>query len=308
MAVSAQDVQQALKERILRSVYPRGGTLPPVRALATELGASPSTVGRAVQELHRQGWVSVANRRGAVVRRRLPSGEAGGRDVEAALRRLALRWRLGGERRGALEALVGRVLDEVFQPEPRTLFLECNPIDLRLMAAQVQRETTVEVEPLLIEEARAQRARLDAAVLLTPYFHLAEVRELAPERAEVVPLNFVASQETMRALLDLEPDTRVGVVAVNDRSRRRLEAIVRQYSPLVVVRGVLLEDARGVRRLLAASDVVVATHAAGLSEELLARIGRLVLVGFALEADGLRLATLARPAGEGARAAPARPG
>jgi GntR family transcriptional regulator len=286
VALSALDIQQALKERILRAIYPRGGALPSVRALAAEFGASPSTVGRAIQELDRQGWLLVASRRRAVVRKRLPGGSAK-HDVQAELRRLAVHWRLGGERRDSFEELVGRVLREVYQPEPRTLFLECNPIDLQLMVQQVQAVTRVKVEPLLIEEARADRGLLDAAALLTPYFHLAEVRELAPGRAEVVPLNFVASQETMRALLDLAADTRVGVVAVNERSRLRLEAIVHQYSPLVAVRSVLVGHTHGVEQLIAASDVVVATHAVRLPEELLERIPRLVLVSFVLEADGL---------------------
>ena len=53
--LAARDVEEALKERLLRGAYPRGGALPSVRALAAELGTSPSTVGRAVQELARQG-------------------------------------------------------------------------------------------------------------------------------------------------------------------------------------------------------------------------------------------------------------
>ncbi|MFL6223852.1 MAG: GntR family transcriptional regulator, partial [Actinomycetes bacterium] len=97
--LSARDVEEALKERLLRGAYPRGGALPSVRALAAELGTSPSTVGRAVQELARQGWVTATSRRGAVVRRDLPAGETGVRDAEAAIRRLAVRWRLvGGDR------------------------------------------------------------------------------------------------------------------------------------------------------------------------------------------------------------------
>ncbi|HYN17935.1 MAG TPA: GntR family transcriptional regulator, partial [Actinomycetes bacterium] len=86
--LSARDVEEALKERLLRGAYPRGGALPSVRALAAELGTSASTVGRAVQELARQGWVTATSRRGAVVRRDLPAGETGVRDAEAAIRRL----------------------------------------------------------------------------------------------------------------------------------------------------------------------------------------------------------------------------
>jgi DNA-binding Lrp family transcriptional regulator len=283
--LSARDVETALRERILRAAYPRGGALPPVRALAAELGASPSTVGRAVQELARQGWVSATERRGAVVPRRLPAGHSGERDVQAALRRLAVRWRLGGEDRGTFEALVARVADEVFQPAPRTVFLECNRADLDRGLEQVQRETIVKVEPLLLQAARADPELLeDAAVLLTPYFHLAEARELAPTDGQVVPLNFVPSEETMRALIDLPAEALVGVVAVDDRSRRRLEAIVQQYSP-AAVRGVLLQDRRGVARLVEAAELVMATNAARLPDRLAGRARRLLRVGWTLEGD-----------------------
>jgi DNA-binding transcriptional regulator YhcF (GntR family) len=209
--LSARDVEEALKERLLRGAYPRGGPLPSVRALAAELGTSPSTVGRAVQELARQGWVTATSRRGAVVRRDLPAGETGVRDAEAAIRRLAVRWRLVGGDRAEFQELVARVADEVFQRTPRTVFLDCNPVDLQRGLDQVQREISVPVEPLLLEQAAAGSSRLrDANVLLTPYFHLAEARELAPDGAQVVPLNFVASEEAVRALGDLPADTLSG--------------------------------------------------------------------------------------------------
>jgi DNA-binding transcriptional regulator YhcF (GntR family) len=265
--LSARDVEEALKERLLRGAYPRGGALPSVRALAAELGTSPSTVGRAVQELARQGWVTATSRRGAVVRRDLPAGETGVRDAEAAIRRLAVRWRLVGGDRLEFQELVVRVADEVFQPAPRTVFLECNPVDLQRGLDQVQRETSVNVE-------------------LTPYFHLAEARELAPDGAQVVPLNFVASEDAMRSLVDLPADTLVGVLAVDARSRRRLEAIVQQYSAAAVL-GALLDDLEAAANLVEAADLVLTTHAAKLPGHLAARARRVVKVGWALEPGGL---------------------
>jgi hypothetical protein len=58
----------------------------------------------------------VTNRRGTVVSRDLPAGERGERDVEAAVRRLAVRWRLAGGDRGSFAELVGNVANEVFRP------------------------------------------------------------------------------------------------------------------------------------------------------------------------------------------------
>jgi DNA-binding transcriptional regulator YhcF (GntR family) len=285
--LSARDVEEALKERLLRGAYPRGGALPSVRALAAELGTSPSTVGRAVQELARQGWVTATSRRGAMVRRDLPAGETGARDAEAAIRRLAVRWRLVGGDRLEFQELVARVADEVFQPAPRTVFLECNEVDLQRGLDQVQRETSVKVEPLLLERTAAGSAELkDVNVLLTPYFHLAEARELAPDGAQVVPLNFVASEEARRALADLVADTLVGVLAADARSRRRLEVIVQQCSSAAVL-GALLGDPEAAATLVEAADVVLVTNAARVPGHLAARARRLVRVGWELEPGGL---------------------
>jgi DNA-binding transcriptional regulator YhcF (GntR family) len=286
MMLSARDVEEALKERLLRGAYPRGSALPSVRALAAELGTSPSTVGRAVQELARQGWVTATSRRGAVVRGDLPATETGVRDAEAAIRRLAVRWRLVGGDRSEFQELVARVADEVFQPAPRTVFLECNPVDLQRGLEQVQRETSVTVEPLLLDQAAGSGRLQEANVVLTPYFHLAEARELAPDGAQVVPLNFVASQEAMAALVELPADTLVGVLAADARSRRRLEAIVQQYSAAACL-GALLSDTEAAAGLVEVADVILVTNAARLPGHLAARVRRLVRVGWALEPGGL---------------------
>jgi DNA-binding transcriptional regulator YhcF (GntR family) len=284
--LSARDVEEALKERLLRGAYPAGSPLPSVRALAAELGTSPSTVGRAVQELARQGWVTATSRRGAVVRRDLPDGATGMRDAEAAIRRLAVRWRLVGGDRGEFQELIIRVANEVFQPAPRTVFLECNPVDLQRGLDQVQAEASVLIEPMLLQDAAVRPDGLaDASVLLTPYFHLAEVRKLAPN-AQVVPLNFVASEEAMRVLIELPADSLIGVLALDARRRRLLEAIVQQYSAATVL-GALYDDAEAAAGLVEAADLVLVTNAAELPEHLAARAKRLVRVGWALEPGGL---------------------
>jgi hypothetical protein len=231
--------------------------------------------------------VTASGRRGAVVRRDLPDGEFGVREVEAAMRRLAVRCRLVGGDRAEFQELITRVADEVFQPAPRTVLLECNPVDLERGLEQVQAETSVPVKPLLLEQATAGPEGLkNVNVLLTPYFHLAEARELAPDGAQVVPLNFVASQAAMRALVELPADILVGVLAVDARSRRRLEAIVQQYSAAACL-GALLEDAEAAAGLVEVADVILVTNAARLPDHLADKARRLIRVGWALEPGGL---------------------
>ena len=126
----------------------------------------------------------------------------------------------------------------------------------------------------------------DASVLLTPYFHLAEVRQLAPDGAQVVPLSFVASQDAMRVLVELPADCLVGVLALDARRRRLLEAVVHQYSPAAVL-GALFDDLEAAEGLIETADVVLATNAGEVPGHLAGRARRLVRVGWALESGGL---------------------
>lgn len=297
-ALSAKAIEEALEERILAGTYARGTSLPSVRRLAAEFGTSPSTVSRALQELERRGWVQVTNRRGATVARSIPRGDSGGGRTVAMLRRLALRWRLSGGAPDEFLRITQGVLDEAFRPDPAVIFVECNPVDLSRMGDQIREDTTIRVVPLLIAEAREHPDRLVGSLVLTPFFHLAEVREIAAPGVELIPLNFVPSPETVQALVDLDPAARVGVIGVDERVRRRVEGIIDQYS-LARVHSAILAEPDQVDELLDRADVIVTTIATVLSAERLARARRLVTIEFVLERGGVELSSLA------ARAAPA---
>jgi hypothetical protein len=207
-------------------------------------------------------------------------------EAEAAIGRLAVRWRLVGGGRASFQALVARVAEQVFPPAPRTVFLACNPVDLQRGLDQVQRQAGVPVEPLLLAQAAARAGVLaEVKVLLTAWFHLAEARAVAPVGAQVVPLSFAASPEAVAALVELPAGALVGVLAVDGRSRRLLEGLVRRCSS-AVVRGALVED-RAAAGLVAAADLILATNATRLPGSLAARARRLVRVGWALEPDSL---------------------
>ena len=90
----------------------------------------------------------------------------------------------------------------------------------------------------------------------------------------------------MRFLVELPADTLVGVLAVDARSRRRLEAIVQQYSAATCL-GALLGDPEAAAGLVEAADVILVTNAARVPGHLAARARRLVRVGWALEPGGL---------------------
>ncbi len=286
LTLTAQAVEEALEERILKGTYPPGSMLPSVRVLAAELGTSPSTVSRALQGLERRAWVNVTDRRGASVAATIPRADSPDERTADALLSLAMRWRLYGRSREDLIALVGRVVDEAFRPAPVAFFVECNPVELATMSDRIEREIDIHIEPLLLRQLRSDPSRVIGSLVLTPFFHLAEVRSLVAPDVEIVPLNLVPSQETMRLLAELPRDATVVAVGRDDRTAQQIAGLTSHYALTQAVESSLTDPVRAAT-LVKTADVVVVTNATGLPADLRALARRVLVVEFDLEPSGL---------------------
>lgn len=290
--MSAKAIEEALEERILGGVYPTGGRLPSVRRLADEFGASPSTVGRSLQELQRRGWIRIANRQGAVVAPVTPANEHRQGRAKSTLRRLVLLWRLAGGTPDEFLRLTQDILEEAASLEATVAFVECNEMDLVRMSAQIREQVAVRITPVLLADARAHPERLRGRTVVVPFFHLAEVREVAAPDTELIPLNFVPSPATVQALVDLDTNSKVAAIGMDERIRRRVEGIVRQFSPAYVESAVATDTDR-VDALIDRADVVVTTPATRLAPERLAAARQVVTIELVLERSGAEFANLA---------------
>ncbi|KAB1935800.1 aminotransferase class I/II-fold pyridoxal phosphate-dependent enzyme [Micromonospora sp. ALFpr18c] len=137
---TAVAISASIESGIRTDALPPGTALPPVRALATELGVSPATVARAYQELRQRGLLATAGRHGTRVRPRPP----------VAARRSALR---PPPLPGARDLSRG-------EPDPRSL----PPLapHLAALAADAGASIGYSDAGVLPELAEAARARLNA--------------------------------------------------------------------------------------------------------------------------------------------------
>ncbi len=241
---------------------------------------------RALQGLERRGWVNVTERRGASVAAAIPDDDSPDERTADALLGLAVRWRLYGRSSQDFLTLAAQVADEAFRPTPAAFFVECNPLELAALSDRIEREVGIRVEPLLITDLRAEPARVAGSLVVTPYFHLAEVRMLAERAGEIVPVNLVPSPETMRALSDLPREATIVAVGRDERTARQIAGLASHYALTQAAEASLADPARAAA-LVAGADVVVVTNATALPDELRVRARRVVVVEFDLEPSGL---------------------
>lgn len=282
-SLSAQDVQDALEERISMGIYKPGSRLPPVRSLAVELGTSQSTISRALQGMERAGWINILGRQGVTVSRKRPKSSEFGQDTHRTLKAVAHKWKLSGHTAEDFLAAAKQVTETVFGDQTNFVFTECNVKDLASMADQLGENLDIKVSSrVLIHDLDPKKIQKDNAVVIAPYFHYAEVKEMVGDNVIVLPVHFGPSPETLDQLLEIEAGSHVLVVGFNQRSAERVSAIVRQYVDVFVTQ-VEMDDVDKLEKLITKADIVVTIQPVLSALKKLPKPDKLIVVKFDLE-------------------------
>ncbi len=278
-SVGVEDVHAILLDRILTGAYPVGSRLPSCRALARELGSNSSTVDRAVGRLASIGRVSTEPRRGSFVEP-LNGDQPDARSVLVSqVEELLLRARRLGFTGDELTTMVGEGLQRVDSMR-RIAVVECNERDLRSIQDMVQQAIDVEVQPVLLSEAKGRVLDREFDAVAAPSFHLRDVADLVDDFDQVIELNLVASRTALRQLVEARDVERLVVVAPSARGIQWMTATVGQYFP-----GQIDTVHVGVDDLAAleGASVVVRNNAAHVPDEVLAGIDRVISIEWELD-------------------------
>jgi DNA-binding transcriptional regulator YhcF (GntR family) len=281
--LTAREVQEAIEERIGKGLYALGQRLPPLRSIAAELGTSPSTVSRAVQEMIRDGWLEVQERQFVRVRNQIPHSSGRHAEIQRAIKSIAHKWKLwGGGERELLDD-IREIVAEVFNAEGQIVFTECNIDDLNYLGEQMAGELpSLSIARTLIADLDARRLRQTKSVVLVPYYHYAEVKEIVGQDASIVPVHTSPSAETLDELLTIRPGSRVLVVGHNRRSVTRLTDIVRDYVE-AKIDAITEDETAKLAQLAPQSDVVFAVWSAVDAAAAVPGVKRVIVVRFALD-------------------------
>lgn len=277
-APSADDIYVALIERISAGSYTLGSRLPSCRALAAELDSNPSTVSRALQRLADDGLVRTEARRGTYVTATEPPEASSRSQIPSQLEKVVASARAAGFDADVIGEMFSEAVTSVFST-PTIAFVECNSFDLNKMSGVVENVTGLACKPLLIADVAVDwQDHYD--VLAVPIFHLADLASVVDGLERVVELNFVPTATALSAIAKLSADSRVTVALPTERGVERVTSLVRQYYPGEVE--VLMTDLDTVIDRVDA-DVLITTHALGLTDEHLAALPRVIIVDWELD-------------------------
>ncbi|MFN3421558.1 MAG: GntR family transcriptional regulator [Armatimonadota bacterium] len=239
-----------------------GDQLPPGRVLAHELGVHPNTVFAAYRQLEDEGLLVLRQGSGAYVAS-LSHDQLKRSTQERLERAISMLLELVQTGLISLDEL-RRVVDERLQSLQRNqvtlqvAFVECNLEQMETCCAQLEKVLGTEVEPVLLDDAKRDKRRLRSfALIVTTYFHLREVTELAGKKQKIVPVLSVPSRRSLEAMANLPPKTRLGVIC---RDKVSLPTIVQQVHQLSGIEPALsawLGNRKGVRKVLTECDSIV---------------------------------------------------
>ncbi|MFG1605887.1 GntR family transcriptional regulator [Actinoplanes sp. NPDC049265] len=181
----------------------RGDRLPPVRQLADNLGVNRNTVAKAYAMLRELGLIETKGASGTTI-----AGPAPRKD---RLREAVLEAVRGGmspeEVRDTAYALAQSVGSDV-----RAVFAECNEERAVAFAKELSERLHADVRPSLLTELGT--STVDAELVVTTFFHLAEVRRwarAAGRAVETVAIVVAPHIRTLMKVAELPANARVGV-------------------------------------------------------------------------------------------------
>ena len=266
-------IRRQLTEQIKHAIegggVPRDQALPSIRELAGFLGINPNTVARVIEDLKRGGYVESRRGRGVFVApvppaRPLPHlRERLLRDV--VIRAAALGMTADDVAVGVLSMAPSR--PSALHGAADVLLVECSDAELDFFARELEQHLPVHVTKVLLRDLptmlRGHRHAAGWRAAVTSFGHLPEVERLLRGRGvPVIALLAEARLETLHALAQLPPGTRVGVVSSAAETAHSLEhSIANAGLPNITLAGVCPAAGAALGRLVRRVDVIVCSTA-----------------------------------------------
>lgn len=264
-----------------------GERLPSMRLLADNLHINRNTVAHAYAELRDQGLVESRRRNGMVVVGGERARSSSATRVRArALLEEAVRESIGlGLSTSEVHSLVMSFAMRAQAERLQIAFVECNADRSQYFAGEIETHVGLPVRPLVLGDFDPKSENPD--LVLTTFFHLAEVRKLMRQpKTEVVAIVVAPHVQTLVQIAQVPKRRTVGIYySTKDQAANIRDSLMQSgITNIAVLGGTTDEDLQGV------DLVVIPSETPALKERLEGRV-RVIEFGNILDEASIRMVT-----------------
>lgn len=267
--VTAEEIQQAIINRIMSRQYMPGERLPSVRELADQLGSNRNTVNKAYQMLSEIGVIESlpGGRKGFLVKEIANAKQQSGGELAAYFYQQALNlvWQAlaAGMSAQVTQLHLMNAIQEVYGLGGVNIaFYECNEHDSQEMGDYLSEELGMDVDCCTLDDLYAD---IEGAVarndlIVTTFHHLSEVNgRLRPYTEKIIGIDTRMTPDTMLRIARL-PAPRIGLVATLETTTSMLKHILHSYYPDRRVEAVTIDEKDAIIATAQTCDHLVVTH------------------------------------------------
>lgn len=239
-----------------------GKKLPSVRDLARRLSLHHNTVAAAYAELSERGLIQARRGSGIYVSTRSrPAPPEQARELDELIASFAELARARGYSEAAVRDALAAWLAR--QPPDHALIVEPAPDIRAILRHELSAALPCPVEAAGLEALDDPR-RLDRALVVTSFYHSAEIREIVGPSVPLVTISLNPGRAELEALRRLEVGSMLGIVSVSPILLATVGTVIASMrGEELLVRPVPLSDEKAWRSLARAADVMICDSLSG---------------------------------------------
>ncbi len=240
---AVKQIEEQIKFAVMMGIFRNGDTLPSIRDIEKQTGIHHSQIHKAYLALRRSGLLVLTRGKGSVVSTATDSPRSIGENCRKLSQQVTSRARQMGLSPTAFARYLSRHAQESERHSPFILYIDDHKEIASQTAADISKLWQVPVKGLTYEELASSLAKgVSAQRILVNHIMYEHVRSLLPKkRSIVISIEVRASEQTIKLLSEIKPNSSVMLIHLPQPSHR-VHYMIEQLKKLVKSPGVKISS------------------------------------------------------------------
>jgi GntR family transcriptional regulator len=240
---AVKQIEEQIKFAVMMGIFRNGDTLPSIRDIEKQTGIHHSQIHKAYLALRRSGLVVLTRGKGSMISTAADSPQLINEKCNKLSRQITSRARQFGISPTAFARYLSRFAQKSERDAPFTAYVDDSEDVALQTASEISEIWQVPVKALTFGELKTVAARSSSVQkILVNHIMYEYARSLIPQKKSgIIPVNVRASEQTIKLLSEIKPDSSVLLIHVPQPSHR-VHYMVAQFQKLVKSPGVKISS------------------------------------------------------------------